>query len=236
MKILLNYASGKFLESQFKNSQSGLAAGFNVVYQMSDAEIDSNFYENNKTILSQKRGAGYWLWKAYFVNKIIQTLSETDVLFYADSGSIFIKKMDSIFKHIQNDRRGVIAFCMAGGHIEKLWTKRDLFTHMKLNESKYTDTPQRMASFMAFRGTKFAKDLCKEYLNLATNKHLITDEPNQDGWVEAGFHDHRHDQSIWSLLTKKYDVVTLADPTQWGVHHGENTEADQYIVHTRDSK
>ena len=236
MKILLNYASGKFLESQFKNSQSGLAAGFTVVYQMSDAEIDSDFYENNKTILSQKRGAGYWLWKAYFVNKLIQTLSETDILFYADSGSVFIKKMDSIFEHIQNNPRGVIAFNMAGGHIEKLWTKRDLFLEMKMNELKYTDTPQRMASFMAFRGTKFAKDLCVEYLNLATNPHLITDEPNQDGWVEAGFHDHRHDQSIWSLLTKKHDVAILADPTQWGVYHGENTETDQYIVHTRDSR
>ena len=107
---------------------------------------------------------------------------------------------------------------------------------MKLNEFKYTDTPQRMASFMAFRGTKFAKNLSEEYLNLATNEHLITDEPNRDGWAEVGFHDHRHDQSIWSLLTKKHEVVTLADPTQWGVHHGENTEADQYIIHTRDSR
>ena len=203
MRILLNYASGKFLESQFKNSQSGLAAGFNVVYQMSDAEIDSDFYENNKIILSQKRGAGYWLWKAYFVNKLIQTLSETDILFYSDSGSIFIKKMDSIFEHIQNDHRGVIAFRMAGEHIEKLWTKRDLFTHMKLNEFKYTDTPQRMASFMAFRGTKFAKNLSEEYLNLATNEHLITDEPNRDGWAEVGFHDHRHDQSIWHTCGRR---------------------------------
>lgn len=236
MKILLNYASGKFLESQFKNSQSGLAAGFNVVYQMSDVEIDSDFYEKNKSILSQKRGAGYWLWKAYFVNKLIQTLSETDILFYADSGSVFIKRLEPIFHYIQHDLRGVIAFNMAGGHIEKLWTKRDLFMKMEMNDSKYTDTPQRMASFMAFRGTKFAKDLSKEYLNLATNKHLITDDPNQDGWVESGFHDHRHDQSIWSLLTKKHDIAILADPTQWGVHHGENTEADQYIVHTRDSR
>ena len=237
MKILLNYASGeKFKQSQIHNSQSGLAAGFNVIYQMSDGDIDRNFRSENQGILKERRGVGYWLWKPYFVDRLIWTMSETDVLFYADAGSYFVKRMDPIFEAIQKDSNGVLAFNMSGGHTEKHWTKRDVFRTIGAETPDYTDTPQRMASFMVFRGTAFAKALVREYLNLCCNPHLVTDDTNVDGWVEPGFQDNRHDQSIWSVLTKKHRVATLPDPTQWGLHHKETTEVDVFINHTRDPR
>jgi hypothetical protein len=236
VNILLNYADGKFLESQFKNSQSGLAAGFNVVYQMNRSEISPEFIEKNREIMSSKRGVGYWLWKAYFINRLLNQMDEKDVLFYADAGSVFVKRMDPIFDAVRNDTKGVLCFALAGGHLEKHYTKRDLLLHMQMNEPKYTNTPQRMASFMCFRKTADSLVIVSEYLNLACNPHLLMDAPNTDGWVEPGFVDHRHDQSIWSLLTKKHNITLLPDPTQWGVQHGENTEQYQYILHTRDSR
>lgn len=237
MKILLNYASGgRFVQSQLANSQSGLAAGFNVVYQMSDRDIDRSFAEENRDTLSQKRGAGYWLWKPYFLNKLIWQICEDDILFYADSGSVFIKNMEPIFQAIANDKNGIAAFRMSGGHLEKYWTKRDIFRTIGAESEEITNTPQRMASFIVCRGTAFAKSLVKEYLTLCCNPHLVTDEPNMDGWVEPHFKDNRHDQSVWSVLTKKHGVATLPDPTQWGLHHRETTEADIFINHTRDSK
>lgn len=236
MKILLNYADGKFLQSQLKNSQSGLAAGFNVVYQMGRADIDSQFYNEHKEILDQKRGVGYWLWKAHFITRLLSNMKENDILFYADAGSYFVRRMEPVFAAVAADPLGVVAFCLAGGHLEKAYTKRDLFLHMGMNESQYRDTPQRMASFMCFRGTNAAREIADEYLNLCCNPHLITDAPNTDGWVEEGFVDHRHDQSVWSLLTKQHGVVILADPTQWGVYHGENSEEQQFLVHTRDPR
>ena len=236
MKVLLNYADGKFLQSQLTNSQSGLAAGFNVVYQMSRSDIDIDFYNKHKAILDQKRGVGYWLWKPYFINRLLSVMTENDVLFYADSGSYFVRRMEPVFTAVCNDARGVIGFQLAGGHIEKQYTKRDLFLHMGLNESEYTDTPQRMASFMCFRGTEFAKEIANKYLELCCVSHLITDSENRDGWVESGFVDHRHDQSVWSLLTKKHNITILPDPTQWGVHHQENSTDHQYLLHTRDPR
>jgi hypothetical protein len=237
MKILLNYSSGgRFAKSQLLNSQSGLAAGFNVVYQMSDADIDRGFVEDNASILSQKRGAGYWLWKPYFLDKLVWQIGEDDILFYADAGSVFVKSVEPIFQAILNDRSGVLAFNMSGGHLEKHWTKRDVFRTTDTDSDPYKDTPQRMASFIALRGTAFAKAFVREYLRLCCNPHLITDEPNVDGWVEPGFQDHRHDQSIWSVLTKKHGVATMPDPSQWGLHHKETTEANYFISHTRDSR
>lgn len=236
MKILLNYADGKFLESQLKNSQSGLAAGFNVVYQMNRTEISPLFIEQNIEIMSQKRGVGYWLWKSYFISKILERMDKDDILFYSDSGSVFVRRMDGIFNAVMNDPKGIIGFALSGGHLEKYYTKRDLLLHMGMNTPDYTDTPQRMASFMCFRKTPESVAVVSEYFAMSCDPHLVMDSPNSDGWVEPGFVDHRHDQSIWSLLTKKHNITILPDPTQWGVHHGENTEEHQYIFHTRDSR
>jgi len=237
MRILLNYSSGgRFAHSQLLNCQTGLAAGFNVVYRMTDADIDSDFAKKNEGILKHQKGAGYWLWKPYFINRLIGRLAEDDVLFYCDSGAHFIKPMDPILEAVQKDSRGVVGFNMSGGHIEKEYTKRDVFRALGAETPECTDTPQRTASFMAFRGTPFAKTFVRDYLNLCCDPHLITDEPNSDGWVEPGFRDNRHDQSIWSVLTKKNKITMLPDPSQWGLVHKETTEADMYINHTRDPR
>jgi len=237
MNILLNYSSGgRFSQAQLYNCQTGLAAGFNVVYRMTDADIDKQFATEHEHILKQKRGAGYWLWKPYFVDRFIQTIGEDDVLFYSDSGSHFVKVMEPIFNAVRRDSNGVIAFNLSGGHIEKEYTKRDIFRAIGADSAEYKDTPQRMASFMAFRGTPFAKAFVREYLNLCCNAQLITDQPNSDGWVEPGFRDNRHDQSIWSVLTKKHRITVLPDISQWGIIHKETTEADMYINHTRNDQ
>lgn len=237
MNILVNYSSGgRFTQSQLLNSQSGLAAGFNVVYQMSEKDIDRDFSTTHSQIIGQGRGAGYWLWKPYFVDRLLWSVGENDIVFYADSGSVFVRGMEPIFNAIRNDQKGVVAFRMSGNHLEKYWTKRDVFRTIGADAPEYTDTPQRMASFMGFRGTAFAKGFVREYLTLCCNQHLVTDEPNIDGWIEPGFQDNRHDQSIWSVLTKKHRVSTLLDPTQWGLHHKETTEADVFINHTRDPR
>lgn len=237
MNILLNYSSGgKFTQSQLLNSQTGLAAGFNVIHQMRDTDIDSAFFQQHEPILSQKKGAGYWLWKPYFLDSILSRMGAADILFYADSGSVFVQKMEPVFSAIEKDSNGVIAFNMAGKHTEKLWTKRDVFKATGTESPEYTDSPQRTASFMALRGTPFAKAFVREYLNFCCDAHLLNDEPNSDGWIEPEFQDNRHDQSIWSVLTKKHRVATLPDITQWGLHHKETTEADMFINHTRDPR
>ena len=127
MKVLLNYADGKFLHSQLLNSQTGLASGFNVVYNMGRSDIDADFMKTHSEILSQKRGVGYWLWKPYFITKILSTLTPDDVLFYSDSGSVFVRRMEPVFNEVHLDARGVISFNLAGKHLEKYYTKRDVF-------------------------------------------------------------------------------------------------------------
>jgi len=158
------------------------------------------------------------------------------MLFYADSGSVFIRRMEPIFDAVLSDVTGVIGFRMAGGHLEKHYTRKDVLEFMGMNVPEYADTPQHMASFMCFRGTEKAKQIASEYLALCCNPKLMMDFEIKNEDRACGFIDHRHDQSLWSLLLKKNNLTTLPDPTQWGVQHGQITPDQQYIFHTRDPR
>ena len=222
-RILLNYANNGFYESQTKNSQCALMAGFNIMYQMRRENIDSHFYENNKEILDCPRGAGYWIWKYYFQDKILSTMTEDDILMYADSGSNFIRTAEPLFDAVRADEKGIIAFMTSDRpdyHMERKWTKREVFTHFGVDDlpsEKQTavkNTPQVQATFRIMRGTEFAKQFTKKCLEHACIKYLVDDTlsvPQEDGFVE-----HRHDQSVWSLMCKLHDVTCMNDISQWG--------------------
>jgi len=64
------------------------------------------------------------------------------------------------------------------------------------------------------------------WLTFASDPRAVTDQPNELGENLPGFKDHRHDQSVFSLLCKKWDVYAGTDPSQ----HGMN---DPYINHDR---
>ena len=81
-------------------SSSGYFDEFHI---FSKKNIDDEFYEKNKNILDQRRGAGYWLWKPYFILKTLNLINDGDIVFYVDAGNIFINDPSDIFKEIDNN-------------------------------------------------------------------------------------------------------------------------------------
>jgi|15BtaG_2_1085339.scaffolds.fasta_scaffold01540_6 hypothetical protein len=232
MKYLINYADLGFYNSRTANSISGIQAGFDAVIQYKKEDIDSLFYEKNKHILSQRRGAGYWLWKPYIIYKTLKRVDEGDVVFYSDAGSRFIKKIDSIFEAIENEEFGVIAFEMAGSHKENEYCRKSVVKKILGEVESVYNTDQRMASFVVTRKCDSSLKKIETWLNLCQETDIILDKPLEDQEFKE-FKDHRHDQAIWSLLTKKLNILTLPDPTQWGIAHGQTKESDFFIEHHR---
>lgn len=92
--------------------------------------------------------------------------------------------------------------------IEKYYTKRDVFLLMKADSPIYTDTYQFMGGIQIYKKTKFTEKFLEELLHFSKDKRLITDSPNTQGLANyEGFIENRHDQSILSLLTKKYGLA-----------------------------
>jgi hypothetical protein len=234
MNVLVNYANELFRQQQVRNSQSALTiGGFDRVCSFGPSDIDPEFAERNRHILEQPRGNGYWLWKPYFISRVLRTLDQGDCLFYCDAGAHFIAAFDPLIDVMRRDEQGLIVFELP--YPECHWTKRDAFVLLDCDRPEYIESRQRLASFHLWRRTDLSLRLVQEWLELAQDERLSTDLSNQCGLANhPGFREHRHDQSLLSLLTKKYGLAAHRNPS--GTNRREqypNSPYGQLINHTR---
>jgi hypothetical protein len=239
MKVLVNYANERFARQQRRNCETGLAvAGFDRVCSFGPADIDADFAAKNRCILSQPRGNGYWLWKPYFVVRTLESLTAGDWLFYCDAGAHFVAPIEPLIEVSLRDAQDVIPFELP--FYEEHWTKRDTLVRLDCDRPEFRRSRQRLASFHLWRCSPAALRLAHEWLELAQDEQLLTDRPNQCGLPNhPGFQDHRHDQSIFSLLTKKHGLRGYRNPSQNGNHSIERYPGSTYgqlIEHTRRGK
>lgn len=236
MNILVNYATSNFASAQAFNRKTALKiGGFDKVVSSNPDELDPNFKATHADTLTQTRGAGYWLWKPYCILKALENSMDGDVVMYTDSASHFIAPASPLLLLPESENQDVIPFALE--HPEAHWTKRDAFILMDCDDQGFEKSSQRLASFIVARKSQSSIAFFREYLRYCTNSQILTDLENSCGLPNySGFRDHRHDQSIFSLLTKKYDLKVFRDPCQWGnsqISQFTNSPYPQLIEHTR---
>lgn len=229
MKLHINYADGGFYQAQKENSNSALSVGcLDKSIMCSKKELDSDFLSQNAHILNQKRGAGYWLWKPYIILKYLKQLKQEDFLIYTDSGMLFVECIDSLLDIEKNniEKFGML-FTETTQWIpegppwkappEYMWTKRDTFILTDTDNPNITHSTQLNAAFLIAKPCEKSINFLEEWIHFGADIRAITDignclgEKNYEGFVE-----HRHDQSIMSVLAKKYNFRIICDMTQWG--------------------
>ena len=130
--------------------------------------------------------------------------------------------------------------------IEKQWTKRDAFILLECDNTLFTDTNQMMASFILVKRSEKSIEFFKQYLKYSQDYRILTDVKNTLGLNNyPEFIDHRHDQSILSLLSKKWGLIPFHDPSQTGIlfdpyiyylrREVPKSDYPMIIIHTRKS-
>ena len=100
---LINYANSGYVKSRAKQKETALTiAGIQKVIEYNYGDIDDFFKQSCPKHFGNPRGAGYWVWKPYFILKTLDTLQDGDVLVYCDSGAYF---KDSILPYIESGSR-----------------------------------------------------------------------------------------------------------------------------------
>ena len=215
MKVYITYGDFRFKkQKEFAIKMAKKYGNFDKIISYFPEDIDELFKKKNKDILTQKRGGGYWLWKPYFIYKTLQELNYGDYLFYSDSGACFLKSVDILIKELEKYNQDIMGYEI--GMIESQWTKKELFLYLKMDDVKYSKTNQIMGGFVLCKKTEETMKFFKEYLEVACNEINITDKMIEKINQERDFIEHRHDQSIFSLLYKKYNLIPFKDPTQFG--------------------
>ena len=234
---LINYADKSHYQAQKINSHTGKTiGGFDQVIEHSINDLDDSFKQKNNHILSQRRGAGYWLWKPYIILKTLEKIDNEDILFYCDSGVEFISSAQPLIDLCNKNTKGVLCFHLEPVETNKevLQTKKDAFILMDCNEEKYVETWPRIGSFSVWKKNDFSLSVIKDWLKYCEDERIITDLPNTCESEDIRHVSHRHDQSVFSIITKKYNIESYTDPTQWGNPFRKQEDGyGQIMNHTR---
>lgn len=214
---LVNYANETYRKAQCVNSWSGkYIARFDEVLSFGPSDIDAEFAEENKNILSYQRGNGLWLWKPYFINRVIGNSIDGDYIFYLDSGAFFIKDIHLLLPYISDDNP---LFVTDIPLMECNWTKSSCITYFEAEE--FLMTNQIQATYIFFLVNDVTRSFFKEYLELCKKPQLIV--PEGVGKYDKittnygnRFVAHREDQSIFSLMCKQKGIKPHRDISQRG--------------------
>lgn len=172
----------------------------------------ADFFEKNK------RGGGYWIWKPYIILQKLEKMQDGDFLVYLDSGcSINLNgayRFSQYLAKLEQSSSPIFSFVF-GEYIEKHWTKADLFYFFKEKmQPEFMNSGQRMAGVIIFKKSPQALSFAQEWLTLAQVNayHFIDDSPSEIE-NDSFFKEHRHDQSIFSVLTKIHGVIAIPQET-----------------------
>jgi hypothetical protein len=163
---------------------------------------DTEFWtQHGDFIIANPRGYGYWLWKPYILKKNLEKMREGDILLYLDCGcEIDIRKKNELEKQIENVKTE--KYIGSYTHTESEWTKIDLFHLLDMVEDKYLYSPQRQGGILLFLVCDKIIQMVNEWYSYACHYPNINDTPSSHPNI-CYFQEHRHDQSIFSLLSKK---------------------------------
>ena len=212
-----------FADERFRHAQQRLIAsarrhGVYQIHEFSTADLwQTGFYAEHKTTLNMSRGAGYWLWKPYYILRVLKEVKTGDFVWYMDSGAELVGSVGEL-ADVCSSAGGVLLF-RHHGRQNKYWTKRDCFLLMGCDSEKYYEADQVNAAFSGFIAGQGAIQFVEEWLGHCTDPRKLTDmanvccKPDLPEYLE-----HRHDQSICSLLASLQDRYLYRDPSQTGNH------------------
>ena len=204
---VVTYADQKFenKRSLSIHTMSGLA---DLFANYSPASLPPEFVSQHQEILSQPRGAGYWLWKPYIIFDYLNNhCQENEMVVYIDSGDWIAPETFEQAKDFLQEKDFML---IHSGFKGRQYTKRDCFVLMDCDSDEYWDANQVYASVSFWKKNQKTIDFLEEWLSYSANKNINTDAPNicgKDNFPE--FIDHRHDQSILTNMVVKKKIKTV---------------------------
>jgi hypothetical protein len=222
--VLISFATNeKWYKAQMNLNHSSINRGVDHYISYNQNNLDENFKLKHQHLLkSNVRGYGFWMWKSLIIKQTMDIVDDGDIILYVDSGNTIINNLDYVINEC--NKNDIILFDNRDGnrqgktHLNKFWTKRDTFVLMDCDEEKYYNSSQVDASYQLYKKNNKTIDFIDEYMKYCENENIISDLPNitKDNLPE--FIDHRHDQSIMSLMATKYNISLYPEPSEWGNH------------------
>lgn len=210
------YGDQKFAQSRKRivNEASSLDIFDSVFFYDESIKNHLNFSsmlssEDFAKVANSPKGGGYWIWKPFVLLDALEKIDYGDLLLYADAGCSFpvaedeiqINRLYQCIKHCVQSMSGILVF--RNPYIEGQWTSKSMLSFFKsLNNSSIVNTRQFTANRIFIRKSSESMMLVKKWLEVAYKNPLFFSDSCQIPCESNDFLEHRHDQSVFSLVCK----------------------------------
>ena len=211
---------------------------FDKIIPYDETKLDASFIEKHQEFLkNNKRGYGYWLWKPQVLLQTLRDCKDGDTILYADAGCRINKeglnRLNEYRNICENSENKNLSFPLAYYftgkrvcHNEVSWTKGDVLALYNL-ENK--EPAQLVGGIFLVTKCPHIEKMVETWLKLGENYHNIDDTssilPNH-----PLFREHRHDQSLWSIIRKEFGTEIMESDETYHINFNENLDKPIHAI------
>ena len=97
--------------------------------------------------------------------------------------------------------------------IEKNWTSKELFEYFNIDkDSEIRKSPQLLGGHLIFQNNRHSSEIFEEFFKLLDYDRMLITDHYKKNQIDT-FIENRHDQSIFSLLSKTLGGVIIKNET-----------------------
>jgi hypothetical protein len=208
------------------------------------AEFLPGFFLSEKVFMDEnQKGMGYWIWKPAIFEYELSKLDSGDVIVMLDAGcqlNITPNSKKRFDFYVQMAvRHGLVlmqiqdnSFGFNNFH-EEAWTKAETLSALD-PEMRFKNTNQYQAGIIFASKSGDTLKLAQDWLELCSvDNHRLLMPPELNDHQCDLFIDHRHDQSILSLLAKKANCYSILDETYFFPDWNEGSDFPIWAMRNR---
>lgn len=216
-KILISFGGtqqGKNRHTQSSNAQRNYSAEVKRLFKSAEPYGFSGFWEyDNEWIKQSPYYQTYakkvldepsfgWAFKPIVIYDALLMMDEGDCLLWVDSNDILISDPQPLFD-IAIKQGFYIHDHYPTVYLNKTWTNKDMFVGTECDTLEYYNKEHVQVNIMAFCKRERVVDIIGEWVMNAINYNIMiaNNMINEDGFIE-----HRHEQSLMTILSQKYKI------------------------------
>lgn len=208
MKIyLVTFAQGHIFENSQDNLDKSIKIA-NIDYHIKwnfNKLKETKFYEENKTLLSNSLGFGYWSWKPYIILDQLEKINDDDILIYMDASRYetdgFKNSCIEVVNFMKDKKLNIIPG-FETNYKNYMMIKESCLDFFNLNNDNFKNINNIFTSPMFLIKNNFTLKFIKEWLDGC----LVEDNVSYKDLSNIGGRVHIYDQAVLNCLLYKFKI------------------------------
>ena len=221
-KVIITFGTDYLFKNQkirFKEQATDINF-FDKVIIEDQKSIKPLLKEHEEFIMNNKRGYGYWIWKPIIIKNQLEKMKDNDILFYLDCGSSIINNNTDKLNQYINILKDKDIMVFDANYLTKKFMKKNVINEFNLNKD-ILDNNLIEAGCVIIKKTKFSIKFLNLWLDtMSKNNYSLVNDDLLNHEQDKEFIEHRHDQSILTILANQYDNIYINNGSEELYNYG----------------